>query len=320
MSFESPLSLLALLAMPVLVGLYVLYERRRRASGARFATLALLPNMLEPVPSRRRHLPIVVLLVALAAMIVGVARPHATVTVGQKEATVILAMDVSRSMSATDVRPTRLQAARTTASKFLLELPKTFRLGVVAIGSNAVVALPPTTDRALAATSLRTLRRSEGTVLGDAIALSLQVGQKQRTSSGESIPTAVLVISDGADQGSRTKPIVAATRAKALHIPVYTVLVGTANGVVERTLTGGFREQIRVPANPTTLRTVARASGGEFFAAPTADRLSDVYEQLGTKLGHHKQSREISDLFAGGSAILMLLSGALSGLWFRRIP
>ena len=319
MSFSSPLSLLALLAVPVLVLLYVLHERRRRAAGARFATPALLPNMVEHVPSRRRHLPIVILLVALAAMIVGVARPHATVTVGRKEATVILALDVSRSMSATDVRPSRLQAARAAASKFLLELPKAFRLGVVAIGSNAVVALPPTTDRVLAQTSLRTLRRSEGTVLGDAIALALQLGQKQRTSSGESIPTAVLVISDGADQGSRTRPLAAATRAKALHIPVYTVLVGTANGVVERTLTGGFREQIRVPANPTTLRTVARASGGEFFSAPTADRLSDVYKQLGTRLGHHRQSREITDLFAGGSGILMLLSGALSGLWFRRI-
>lgn len=319
MSFSSPLSLLALLAVPVLVLLYVLHERRRRAAGARFATPALLPNMVEHVPSRRRHLPIVILLVALAAMIVGVARPHATVTVGRKEATVILALDVSRSMSATDVRPSRLQAARAAASKFLLELPKAFRLGVVAIGSNAVVALPPTTDRVLAQTSLRTLRRSEGTVLGDAIALALQLGQKQRTSSGESIPTAVLVISDGADQGSRTRPLAAATRAKALHIPVYTVLVGTANGVVERTLTGGFREQIRVPANPSTLRTVARASGGEFFSAPTADRLSDVYKQLGTRLGHHRQSREITDLFAGGSGILMLLSGALSGLWFRRI-
>jgi Ca-activated chloride channel family protein len=319
-SFESPLSLLALLAVPVLVLLYVLHERRRRASGARFAALALLPNLVEHVPRRRRHLPLVVLLVALAAMIVGVARPHATVTVSRKEATVILALDVSRSMSATDVRPTRLQAARAAAAKFLLELPKTFRLGVVAIGSNAVLALPPTTDRALATTSLKTLRRSEGTVLGDAIALSVQLGQKQRTSNGEPIPTAVLVISDGADQGSRTKPLAAATRARALHIPVYTVLVGTANGIVERTLTGGFRERIRVPANPNTLRAVARASGGEFFSAPNAERLSDVYEQLGTRLGHHKQSREISDLFAGGSAVLMLLSGALSGLWFRRIP
>jgi Ca-activated chloride channel family protein len=199
-------------------------------------------------------------------------------------------------------------------------VPKSFRVGVIAIGSNAVVALPPTVDRTLAAASLRTIRRSEGTALGDAVALALQVGQKQRTSSGEPIPTAVLVISDGADQGSRTPPQSAAARARTLHIPVYTVLVGTQNGIVERTLTGGFREQIRVPANPTTLRTIARASGGEFFTAPTADQLRDVYEQLGTRLGHHKQSREISDLFAGGSAALMLVGGALSALWFRRIP
>jgi Ca-activated chloride channel family protein len=320
MSFESPLSLLALLALPVLGLLYALHERRRRSAGARFATLGLLPNLVEHVPGWRRHLPVAVLLVAVAAMIVGVARPHARLTVSRKEATVILAMDVSRSMSATDVRPTRLQAARAAATAFLAKVPKSFRVGVIAIGSNAVVALPPTVDRTLAASSLRTMRRSEGTALGDAIALALQVGQKQRTSSGESIPTAVLAISDGADQGSRTTPQAAAARARLLHIPVYTVLVGTANGVVERTLTGGFREQIRVPASPNTLRNVARASGGEFFTAPTADRLRDVYEQLGTRLGHHKQSREISDLFAGGSAMLMLVGGALSGLWFRRIP
>jgi Ca-activated chloride channel family protein len=319
-SFESPFSLLGLVALPVLVGLYLLHERRRRAAGARFASLGLLPNLVEHVPRWRRHLPVAVLLVAVAAMIVGVARPHARLTVTRKEATVILALDVSRSMSATDVRPSRLQAARSAATAFLARVPKSFRVGVIAIGSNAVVALPPTVDRTLAAASLRTIRRSEGTALGDAVALALQVGQKQRTSSGEPIPTAVLVISDGADQGSRTPPQSAAARARTLHIPVYTVLVGTQNGIVERTLTGGFREQIRVPANPTTLRTIARASGGEFFTAPTADQLRDVYEQLGTRLGHHKQSREISDLFAGGSAALMLVGGALSALWFRRIP
>ncbi len=320
MTFQSPLFLLALFAVPTLIGLYVLHERQRRASGARFATLALLPNMLERVPGWRRHLPIAILLVALTAMIVGVARPHATVTVAKKEATVILALDVSRSMSATDVRPSRLQAARSAANAFLAKMPKAFRVGVVAIGSNAVVALPPTTDRALAAESLKTLRRSEGTALGDAVALAVQVGQKQRTSTGEPIPTAVLVISDGANQGSRTSPQAAAARAKALHIPVYAVLVGTPNGVVQRTLTGGFRERIRVPASPDTLRTIARTSGGEFFSAPTADRLRDVYEQLGTRLGHHRQTREISDLFAGGSAMLMLVGGALSALWFRRVP
>ena len=320
MSFDAPFSLLALIAVPALIWVYVLYEQRRRRSGARFASLALLPNLLERVPAWRRHLPAAILLVALAAMIVGVARPRATLTVSKKEATIILALDVSRSMSATDVRPSRLQAARSTASAFLAEVPKAFRIGVVAIGSNAVVALPPTIDRALARQSLATLRRSEGTALGDAIALAAQVGQRQRTSSGELIPTAVVVISDGANQGSRTSPQTAAARARALHIPVYTVLVGTPNGVVERTLTGGFREQIRVPASPNTLRSIARTTGGAFFSAPTASRLRDVYEQLGTRLGHHKQSREISDVFAGGSAVLMLLGGALSALWFRRIP
>jgi len=319
-SFELPLALVALVAVPALVALYVLHERRRRAAGARFSTLGLLPNLLEHVPGWRRHLPIALLLVALAAMIVGVARPHATVSMPRKDATVILALDVSRSMSATDVRPSRIRAARTAATNFLADVPKTFRVGIVAIGSNATVVLPPTTDRALAKTALATLRRSEGTVLGDAVALSVDLGRKQRTSRGETIPTAVLVISDGADQGSRTRPQAAATRARAAHIPVYTVLVGTANGIVTRTLTGGFREQIRVPANPATLRAIAQTSGGEFFQAPTAERVRDVYEQLGTRLGHHKQSREVSDAFAGGAAVLLLAGGALSALWFRRLP
>jgi Ca-activated chloride channel family protein len=152
------------------------------------------------------------------------------------------------------------------------------------------------------------------------VALALQLGQRQRTSDGQPIPTAVLVISDGADQGSRTRPQVAAARAKALHIPLYAAAIGTPNGIVTRTLTGGFREQIRVPASPATLRAMAQASGGKFFSAPTADSLREVYKQLRTRLGHHTQSREISDLFAGGSAALMLVGGALSALWFRRIP
>jgi Ca-activated chloride channel family protein len=319
-SFDFPLALVALVAVPALVALYALHERRRRAAGARFANLGLLPNLVEHVPGWRRHLPVAVLLVALAAMIVGVARPHATVSVPRKDATVILALDVSRSMSATDVKPSRIQAARAAATKFLADVPKTFRVGIVAIGSNATVVLPPTTDRTLARSALATLRRSEGTVLGDAVALSVDVGRKQRTSRGETIPTAVLVISDGADQGSRTKPQAAAARARAAHIPVYTVLVGTQDGVVERLLTGGFREQIRVPANPATLRTIAQTSGGEFFQAPTAGKVRDVYRQLGTRLGHHKESREISDAFAGGAAVLLLVGGALSTLWFRRLP
>jgi Ca-activated chloride channel family protein len=261
-----------------------------------------------------------VLLVALAAMIVGVARPHATVTVARKEATILLALDVSRSMSATDVKPSRMAAARLAATAFLAKVPKQYRIGIIAVGSNATLALPPTLDRALAAESLKTMRRSEGTALGDALALAARVGEKQRNSSGEQIPTAVLVISDGANQGSRTTPQAAAARARALHIPVYTVLLGTPNGIVTRTLTGGFREQIRVPADPQTLQTIARSTGGEFFTAPSAERLQDVYKRLGTRLGHHRTSREVSDVFAGGSALLLLLGGGLSAVWFRRVP
>ena len=306
--------------MPALVGLYVLHERHRRASGARFATPGLLPNMLERVPGWRRHLPIAVLLVALAAMIVGVARPHATVTVSRREATILLALDVSRSMNATDVKPSRIQVAHSAASAFAAEVPKQYRLGIIAVGSNATLALPPTLDRALVTESLKTMRRSEGTALGDAIALADRVGEKQRNSAGEPIPTAVLVISDGANQGSRTTPQAAAARARALHIPVYTVLVGTPDGIVTRTLTGGFKEQIRVPASPETLQMLAQTTGGEFFKAPSAERLRDVYKRLGTRLGHHRTSREVTDLFAGGSALLMLLGGGMSALWFRRVP
>jgi Ca-activated chloride channel homolog len=320
MTFSSPYVLIALVAVPVLVGLYVLHEQHRRAAGARFAALGLLPNLVEHVPAWRRHLPVAILLTALAAMIVGVARPHATVTVKRKEAAIILALDVSRSMSAGDVRPSRFAAARAAASEFLDEVPKEYRFGVIAVGSNATVAVPPTTDRALAHAALGSLRRSEGTALGDAVAAAVDLGRKQRTSSGAAVPTAVLVISDGSNQGSRVTPQAAAARARTAHIPVYTVLVGTRDGVVERTLTGGYREQIRVPASPETLRQIARTTQATFFSAPNARRLREVYRELGTRLGHQRKNREVSDLFAGGSALLLLVGGAFSALWFRRLP
>jgi Ca-activated chloride channel family protein len=319
MSFDFPLALVALVAVPVLVALYVLHERRRRAEGARFATVGLLPNLLERVPSWRRHLPVAILLVALAAMVVGVARPRATVSVPRKDATVVLALDVSRSMNATDIRPSRLQAAKAAAAKFLADVPKTFRVGIVAIGSNATVVLPPTTDRTLARNALAALRRSEGTVLGDAVALSVDVGRKQRTSAGEAIPTSVLVISDGADQGSRVKPQAAAARARTAHIPVYTVLVGTPNGVVQHELPGGYKETIRVPPSPQTLQMIATTTGGQFFQAASEKQLRSVYENLGSRLGHKRQSREITDFFAGGAGLLLLIGVCLSVLWFRRV-
>jgi Ca-activated chloride channel family protein len=318
-SFAWPLVLLGLLAVPAIVALYVYRERRRRSAGGGFTNPALLPNVVAGAPGLRRHLPPAVLLVALAALIVGIARPHATVSTPVEEATVVLAVDVSRSMTARDVRPTRLAAARSAARAFLRKVPEKFRVGVVSFASRAVVALPPTDDRELVEESLTQLRSGEGTALGDAVALSARIAQSRRTSVGTVPPAAVLLISDGANEGGRLTPAAAVQRARSRRVSVYTVVVGTANGRVERSLTGGYREIIRVPPSPDTLRRIALGTGGRFFTATNDTRLRQVYERLGSKLSRKTESREITDFFAGGSAALMLVGGALSAFWFRRV-
>ena len=320
MRFAWPIALAGLVLLPFLVALYLWYDGRRRQVAARFGNPALLPNVIDREPGRLRYLSFVVLLLALAAMIVGVARPHATVNVAREEATVVLALDVSRSMKATDVEPTRLDAARNAAKMFLDEVPEKFRVGIVSFATRAVVALPPTADRELAARSLDTLKTGEGTAIGDAVALSLQISRRQREEDGAIPPTSVLVISDGARDGGILDPDAAAERARKLGVPVYTVLVGTPQGVVEETLPGGFRRIIQVPTNPEILTQIAEISGGEFFTAVDDEGLAKVYEELGSRLGTKREEREITDLFAAGSAMLLLTGGALSALLFRRVP
>jgi Ca-activated chloride channel homolog len=319
-SFTWPLALVGLAAVPVLVALSVWYERRRAASQARFGNPDLLPNVIDRAPGKVRYLPLVLLLLALAAMIVGVARPNATVSVKREEATVVLAVDVSRSMKATDIEPTRLEAARTAAKAFLAEVPEKFRVGVVSFATRAAVAVPPTDDRALVVEALDTLASGEGTAIGDAVALSVRLGQRERESDGNVPPRAILLISDGARDGGRVEPAAAAEQAKARGVPVYTVLVGTPDGVVEEQLTGGFTRIIRVPPSPQTLQQLASSTGGEFFTAPDAEKLRQVYEDLGSRLGTRKEPREITDVFAAGAAALLLAGGALSALFFRRVP
>jgi Ca-activated chloride channel homolog len=317
--FAQPFVLLALVAVPLLAVLWRANERRRRESGARFSSLALLPNLVPAQPGRLRYVPVALLLLALTAMIVGAARPHAHISVPRKEATVVLAIDVSRSMTAKDVAPSRLDAARNAGDAFLAEVPRTYSVALVAFASRAFVAVPPTTDHALVRTGLGGLVPGEGTAIGDAIVLAARLGQKQKARTGVVPPTTVLVISDGARDGGRTAPLTAARRAKALGVTVSTVLVGTPAGVVTKTLVGGFQEQIRVPPSPGTLQQVARATGGQFFRVRTSAALSQVYAHLATRIGHRTVDREITDLFAAGSIVALLASGALSMFWFRRV-
>jgi Ca-activated chloride channel family protein len=317
-SFDWPIALTGLAVLPILVALYLDRDRRRVASQSAFANPDLIPNVVDRSPGRLRYLPPVTLLVALVFLIVGVARPHATVRVPREEATIILAMDVSRSMKAKDVQPTRLDAARVAAKTFLDEVPEKFRVGVVSFATRAVVGVAPTEDRKLVTTALDTLKPGEGTAIGDAVALSLLVGQPKEKDAVRP-PRAVVLISDGAQDGGRIKPDEAAAEAKKLGIPVYTVLVGTSEGVVEETVTGGYRQIIRVPPNSETLQQVAKGSGGEFFAAPDADALKKVYEELGSRLGTKKEDREITDLFAALAAGLLLIGGVTSAFVLRGI-
>jgi Ca-activated chloride channel family protein len=261
-----------------------------------------------------------VLFVALAALIVGVGRPRANVNVKREEATVLLVIDTSRSMGATDVKPTRLAAAQQAANAFLDKVPKKFRVGIVSFASRAVVALPPTENRELARDAIALLHTGEGTALGDAIVVAAKLGQRQRTADGAIPPTSILIISDGAADGGRTKPLDAAKQAQKLHVPVYSAVVGTPNGVVQHKLTGGFTETIKVPPSPNTLRQISKTTGGDFFTATTDKGLRKVYDQLGSRLGHKRVSREMTDVVGGGSALLLLVGGTLSAVWFRRVP
>ncbi len=319
MSFQSPYSLLWLIAIPAVVGLYLFRERRRGRFAARWGTPGLLPNIIDRAPGRRRHLPVAILLVALAALIVGVARPHANVSVPREEATVLLAIDTSRSMGATDVYPTRLAAAQNAANRFVDQVPKKFRIGVVSFSTRAQIGVAPTDDRGLVREAIAALKPGEGTAIGDAVLLSARLGLRERTSDGAIPPTSVLLISDGARDGGRTAPRVAAQRARMLHVPVYTVSLGTPSGTVRHQIPGGYTEIIRVPPSPATLQLIARTSGGQFFRATTDTELRKVYADLGSRLGHKTTSREVTDLFAGGAGVLLLTGAALSVLWFRKV-
>ena len=320
MSFQDPIALAALAVMPFIAFLWTRLDRRRRRAASAFTSLALLPNLVDRSPGRLRLVPAVLFLAALAALVVGFARPHADVRVPRHEATVVLAMDVSFSMQANDVKPTRMIAAQRAATAFVDRVPDTYSIALVGFGSRAYVAVPPTRDRTLVRQAIANLTPGEGTAIGDAVALAARLGSRQRSVDGVVPPESVLLLSDGAPDGGRTQTAVAVKQAKALHVPVSTVLLGTASGVVEKKVTGGYTAQVRVPPSPGTLQLIARQTGGEFFRATSATALDTVYRHLATRVGHRTESREVTDLFAVGALVLLLAGGVFSVLRFRRVP
>jgi Ca-activated chloride channel family protein len=323
MTFEWPTALVLLLAIPLLVGVQVVGARRRRRQAARFSNPALVPNLVPSSPGLRRYLPIAIVLVALALLFVGVARPHIVRDVTRDEATVILTIDTSRSMQATDVEPNRFNAAKSAARAFLEEVPDSYAVGIVSFSTSADPVLPPTTDREAAETAINELRLGSGTALGQAIVRSAELAAAREDGEsapgeGERSPSAVLLLSDGAQTTGQVQVPAAAQRARELGVPVSTIGLGTGDAVVEVPRPGGLTERVVVAPDLPALRQIAQTTGGRFFEAPSAARLEEVYRELGTRLAVDRKRVEVTSAFAAGGAVLLLLGGALSSYWFRR--
>jgi Ca-activated chloride channel family protein len=228
-------------------------------------------------------------------------------------------------MGATDIAPTRLAAAQASARRFLAELPDKYRVAVVAFSSRAQVVSPPTRDREYVDSAIGALRIGEATALGDALATAVEVAGgtpqgAQRAPGEEAPPAVILVLSDGAIDGGRVALPTAIRRARTAKVPVFTALLGTEAGVVQVPHVGGYVERIQVPPDPDALKSVAAQTGGRFFEAPTEADLGVVYADLKSRLGSTRKDEEVTVAFAAGAAVLFLIGGALSALWFRRVP
>lgn len=321
MSFQSPQALIGLLVIPVLVVVYVVAARRQRRAASRFTNPALVPNLVPSSPRWRRYVPFVLALVALTLLVVGIARPHVVRSVTRDEATIVLAIDTSRSMAATDVRPSRFDAAHAAAQEFLDAVPESYRVGIVSFSTAANTVLTPTTDREAAKLALGELRLGSGTAIGNAIARSVELAsadEKKRPTTGQRPPAAVLLLSDGAQTAGGLTPDDAVKEAQKLGIPVSTVALGTGDAAVQVPLPGGLKQRVVVAPDAEALRQIAKVTGGTFAEAPSAEKLKDVYRDLGTRLAKDPKRVEVTSAFAAGGAVLLLLGGALSTFWFRR--
>jgi Ca-activated chloride channel family protein len=307
-SFISPLALLVLLAVPLAVLAHVAAGRRRRRYPVRFPALATLAAVAAPEPRWSRHLPFALLACALAALALSLARPQKTVQVPVERASVVLVTDVSRSMSATDVSPTRLEAARGAAESFLGKVPDELRVGLVTFSDSAQTLQTPTTDHEAVKSALDTLQPIAGTATGAGLGTALDdLKIKGGDSSARRPPAALVLLSDGSATDGAAADQVAA-EAKRLHVPIYTVALGTPNGTIEiqgRTLS--------VPPDPDALERIASTSGGAAFKAEDSDELDAVYDRLGSQIGTKPEKREITTYFAG-AALLLLGAAMLSSL------
>lgn len=348
MSFQSPWFLLALVLLAGAVGVWILAERRRMRYAVRFTNVDVLATVVSG-RSWLRLVPPSLFALSLAVLLVGLARPQVSRVLLKERATVILVADTSRSMQAKDVRPTRLGAAQEAMRLFLDRVPKRLRVGLVVFAGEAQVATPPTRDHELVRTAvdeIDTFLVYGGTAIGDALQTAVELGQRVnegQTPEGQEIalpaglqgtrslaqatgceqgPVSILFLSDGAQTRGVLQPHEGAALARDACIPVNTIALGTPNGVIERGQFGfqGQGQLIPVPPDPDTLRAIAETTGGEFSEARSADALEKAYANLGSRLGREPGESEITFLFVGFAAGLLLLAGVFSAFVAPRLP
>ncbi|HUD32797.1 VWA domain-containing protein [Variovorax sp. PvP013] len=345
MNFLWPQFLWLLALLPVLLLLYVALLRRKKKLALRYASLSLVREAMGAGQSMRRHVPPVLFLLAIAAMLIAAARPMAVVVLPSNQQTIILAMDVSGSMRATDVLPNRLVAAQEAAKAFIKDLPRTVKVGIVAFAGSAQVAQLPTVNHDDLMTAIDGFQLQRATATGNAIVVSLATlfpdqgidvanfGPPSRSrgvpieQAGRAPPKAFVPVAPGSytsaaiimlTDGQRTTgvdPLDAAKAAAERGVRVYTVGVGTVDGE-----TIGFEGwSMRVRLDEDTLKAVANQTQADYFYAGTAADLKKVYDTLSSRLTVEKKETEVSALFALGAALLALLSAGLSLFWFNRI-
>ena len=335
MSFIWPALLVLLLLVPLLVAVYFRLYRRRQQVVARFSSLGFAHGAVEAGPGIRRHIPPILFLLALTILIVALARPEAVVSLPQTEGTVILAFDVSGSMAADDIKPTRMGAAKSAAQDFVQRQPSTVQIGVVAFSDNGLSVQVPTTDQGAVLAAINRLTPQRGTSLANGIIASLSAiavsnGQGPRlysnltptpTPSPTPMPkgtytNAVIVLLSDGENNESPDPLAVAQAAADQGVRIYTVGLGSPAGT--NLHINGFT--VHTQLDEATLQQIAAITGGSYYNADNETDLHQIYDNLNVQLVIKPKQTEVTSIFAGAGIFVLLIGGALSLLWFSRLP
>jgi Ca-activated chloride channel homolog len=294
---------------------YLLVQRRRAAYSVRFAALPLLASVAPRRPGWRRHVPAALLLLSLVALTTAFARPEAEVQVPRERATVVVAIDVSLSMQATDVSPDRLTAAQASASAFVRGLPEQFAVGLVSFSGAASIVVPPTQDHEAVGRAVQQLTLGPSTAIGEAVFASLDAIRSVQPVDGEApAPARIVLLTDGTNTVGRDLTS-AANAAREAEVPVSTISFGTADGVVE--VQG---QRVPVPVDVDSMDRLATDTGGTSFTAESGEELAAVYDDIGEQVGTTTERREVTDVVTGLGLALVLVAAAASLAWSSRLP